>query len=88
MGVLPELLGKWYSKENQSVHLSLENKDAGEKSSENVWCHCREEEDGEMIACDNKDCAIKWFHTTCLRITKIPLGKWFSPDCRKIQKKR
>ena len=88
VGVLPELLGKWYSKENQSVILSLENKDAGEESSENVGCYCRDKEDGKMIACNNKDCAIQWFHTTCLRITKLALGKWFCPDCRKIQKKR
>ena len=30
--------------------------------AENVWCYCRDEEDGDMIACDNNDCTIKWFH--------------------------
>ena len=24
---------------------------------------------------------IEWFHTACLRITSIPRGKWFCPDC-------
>ena len=40
-----------------------------------------------MIACDNTECHIQWFHTNCLHITKIPKGKWFWRDCCK-QKKR
>ena len=48
-----------------------------------VWCFCRCEEDGEMIGCDNELCKIEWFHTDCLRIEKIPKGKWFCPECTK-----
>ena len=36
-----------------------------------------------MIGCDNELCKIEWFHTDCLRIEKIPKGKWFCPECTK-----
>ena len=39
-----------------------------------------------MVACDNEDCSIEWFHTGCLRITTVPKGKWYCPDCRKLPK--
>ena len=37
-----------------------------------------------MIACDDDTCHIQWFHVSCLRIKKVPKGKWFRPDCRKL----
>ena len=100
-GILPELLGKWYTKppKPKVIDFSLDN-----SSSENIcgsatvcsdgdstiefWCYCKGEDEGEMILCDNDSCGIKWFHTECLRITDIPKGKWFCPDCRKIVKKK
>ena len=27
-----------------------------------------------------------WFHTSCLRISTIPKGNWYCPDCRKRKK--
>ena len=48
-----------------------------------VWCYCRAEKSGEMIQCESGECTIEWFHTSCLRITSIPKGKWMCPDCRK-----
>ena len=93
-GVLPELLGKWYTKppvqKNSSECITSSHNEvtdyAGE-SSEECWCYCRGEDIGEMILCDNERCEIKWFHTSCLRITKIPKGSWFCPDCIKDKKK-
>ena len=29
-----------------------------------------------MVACDNKNCGIKWFHISCLKMTNAPTGKW------------
>ena len=42
---------------------------------------CRKGEESEMIACDSGHCLIGWFHTACLKITKIPDGNWVCPDC-------
>ena len=32
-----------------------------------------------MIFCDNDDCPIQWFHTSCLKMKRVPKGKWFCP---------
>ena len=95
VAVLPELLGKWYSKEPikkaESSNTDVEeiDKDQADDTYQTrlLWCYCRKEESGEMIACDNTECHIQWFHTNCLHITKIPKRKWFCPDCRKKKKK-
>ena len=39
------------------------------------YCYCRGPEEGTMIACDNPDCPIEWFHTKCLRLHTLPKGK-------------
>ena len=39
------------------------------------------EESGEMIVCGNEQCKIGRFHLDCLRIEKVPRGKWFCPEC-------
>ena len=96
VAVLPELLGKWYSKEPikkaESSNTDVEeiDKDQADDTYQTrlLWCYCRKEESGEMIACDNTECHIQWFHTNCLHITKIPKGKWFCPDCRKKKNSR
>ena len=49
-----------------------------------VYCLCPGSEEGTMIACDNPNCQIEWFHTSCLQMTIVPKGKakWYCPDCR------
>lgn len=49
---------------------------------EDIWCSCNRQAFGEMIACDNRNCTIKWFHLECVSLTEAPKGKWFCPDCR------
>ena len=39
------------------------------------------EEYGEMIACDNVACPIKWFYLKCMGLTAAPAGRWLCPDC-------
>lgn len=53
-----------------------------------TYCYCRGPEFGKMLACDNKDCVIEWFHIECLKlkVNMIPKGKWYCPDCRKNPK--
>ena len=52
------------------------------------YCYCGGPENGTMIACDNPDCPIEWFHTKCLRLQTLPKrkAKWYCPDCRKLSK--
>ena len=89
LAILPEILGKWYSWEplslsdNETKSLIETNQD----ESQDLWCYCRKGESGTMIACENQECPIEWFHTECLHIKTIPKGKWFCPDCRKKMKK-
>ncbi len=98
LGVLPELLGKWYSKApvyltTDSARVDSGKCDAPQSSGDHqmateVWCFCRQKESGQMIACDSEQCPITWFHTSCLKMNRIPKGKWFCPECRKTQAKR
>lgn len=53
-------------------------------SIEPVFCVCRRIAFGEMIACDNEDCLIEWFHFPCVGLKKQrKKGElWYCPDCR------
>ena len=50
-------------------------------SQGNVWCVCRGEESGRMIACDHQGCSVEWFHYACVGIKRKPKGSWFCPEC-------
>lgn len=54
------------------------------QSTERLYCHCRcpYDEVSEMIACDNTNCRVEWFHFDCVGITVAPKGNWYCPDCR------
>ena len=55
----------------------LRIKDIKQKS----YCYCKKENVGTtMIACDNVECQIEWFHVNCLQLENIPKGKWYCPD--------
>ncbi|KAF3484823.1 hypothetical protein F2Q69_00053554 [Brassica cretica] len=43
---------------------------------------------GEMIACDNNECKIEWFHFGCVGLKDQPKGKWYCPDCATVKKSR
>lgn len=49
--------------------------------NEPTYCLCMQVSFGEMIGCDNSDCAIEWFHFSCVGLTKKPKGKWYCPNC-------
>jgi len=44
------------------------------KVPKEAYCYCCGPEEGTMIACDNPDCRIEWFHTTYLKL-KFPQRK-------------
>ena len=102
--LLPELLGGWYirplmppNSETQQSTGAIQDDTQGTSSSQSggavqpssqTFCYCNGPEIGEMIACDNNDCSIEWFHLKCLKISSdsIPKGKWYCPDCRTLPK--
>lgn len=45
------------------------------------YCICRQVSYGGMVACDNEDCEIQWFHFGCVGLTEEPPGKWYCPEC-------
>ena len=52
------------------------------------YCICNQVSFGEMVGCDNKDCAIEWFHYACVGIEEPPKGKWYCQDCEASMKRR
>lgn len=52
-------------------------------SSNEVFCLCGGKDEGRMIACDNSNCAIEWYHYKCIDISRKPKGKWYcSANCK------
>ncbi|KAI0267653.1 hypothetical protein BC834DRAFT_968593 [Gloeopeniophorella convolvens] len=46
-----------------------------------LYCFCQKMSYGEMVACDNADCAYQWFHLPCVNL-KPPLPEvWYCSDC-------
>ncbi|GAB2211049.1 hypothetical protein Droror1_Dr00016340 [Drosera rotundifolia] len=56
--------------------------------NEPTYCVCNQVSFGEMVACDNPDCRIEWFHFGCVGLKEKPKGKWYCPDCASTQKRR
>jgi hypothetical protein len=50
---------------------------------EPTYCLCKEVSYGDMVACDNKDCEVEWFHYPCVKLENKPKGAWYCPLCRK-----
>ena len=64
------------------------NNPSNDKSGcQKLYCYCKSEEFGEMIACDSIMCSIAWFHVKCLHLSKIPNAKWYCPHCQKLRVK-
>ena len=58
-GILPEILGKWYSKAplyltSDGVGVTIKDPQYSDHVGKEVWCFCRQEESGQMIACDSE----------------------------------
>ena len=86
-GTLDQAVALRQSKDSSVANAETSDSDSnGHQLSENKYCYCGGPEEGTMIACENEDCAIEWFHTDCLMIDTVPRGKWYCPDCRKLPK--
>lgn len=49
--------------------------------NEPTYCICQQVSYGEMVACDNRDCPIEWFHFDCVGLVTKPRGQWYCPQC-------
>ena len=47
-----------------------------------LWCTCQKESSGDMVACDNLECSVEWFHFDCVGLTRAPRGHWYCNQCR------
>jgi hypothetical protein len=57
-------------------------------ANEPLYCLCNHVAFGEMISCDDDECAIEWFHYACVGLTKEPRGSaWFCPICAQNHKR-
>ncbi|KAK9159918.1 hypothetical protein Syun_006259 [Stephania yunnanensis] len=56
--------------------------------NEPTYCTCNQVSYGEMVACDNANCKIEWFHFGCVGLKEKPKGKWYCPDCAGPPKRR
>ena len=55
--------------------------------NEPTYCLCKRVSFGQMVACENEDCPIEWFHLQCLGLTSPPNGDWFCPHCKQEKEK-
>ncbi|KAG5560526.1 hypothetical protein RHGRI_003745 [Rhododendron griersonianum] len=56
--------------------------------NEPTYCFCNQVSYGEMVACDNPDCKIEWFHYGCVGLNQQPKGKWYCSECVGMQKRK
>lgn len=45
--------------------------------NEPCYCYCHQVSFGEMVACENDDCKMEWFHFGCVGLSSQPKGKWY-----------
>lgn len=53
------------------------------QEDEPTYCYCNQVSYGEMVACDNVQCPMEWFHLACVNLSAPPKGSWFCDACRK-----
>lgn len=60
------------------------NEDEEIDPDEPKYCTCKKVSHGEMIACDNDDCEVEWFHFECVGLQAKPKGRWICPSCMQM----
>lgn len=85
--LLPELVAHWFTrqKENQRPAQGVPATD----DDQTTYCVCKGPDEGKMIACDGENCAVKWFHFSCVGLKAAPRAKqWFCKACPKRRTKK
>ena len=65
--VLPEILGRWYTRKSNLLKQS---------TSPKAVCFCGMDTDKSLEKCSNPSCQISLFHPSCLKISQVP-KVWF-----------
>jgi inhibitor of growth protein 3 len=55
--------------------------DDEEGGDDKKYCVCQSVSYGDMVACDNDDCPLEWFHWNCVGLKSEPVGTWICPVC-------
>ena len=71
--ILPEILGRWYTRKNKLLKPAEETKPV---------CYCRTETGEEVVKCNNPSCPVSIFHPSCLNVQQIP-SVWYCHNCQK-----
>ncbi|BAT96195.1 hypothetical protein VIGAN_08309200 [Vigna angularis var. angularis] len=56
--------------------------------NEPTYCICNQVSYGAMVACDNPNCKIEWFHFGCVGLKEQPKGKWYCSNCAATKNRR
>ena len=87
--ILPELLGKWFTKTFSSLPVPATPVSGSSSASATSSlpapprCICKQQKTGPVVQCASNDCAIKFFHLSCLKLKRKPNRQWNCPACRK-----
>ncbi|KAI7288324.1 hypothetical protein KC343_g699 [Hortaea werneckii] len=65
-----------------------EEEDYEEENNDHLYCYCQKVSYGDMVCCDNDDCAYQWFHFDCVGIESEPKGEWLCPTCRELPRSK
>jgi hypothetical protein len=79
--------GKLGGKKRKSDKINAESSETTVDPNEPLYCTCNRIAFGDMIACDNEDCAIEWFHYPCVNLTRKPRNSWVCPTCANKRKR-
>lgn len=70
---------------SNSIQSGRSEPEEAETVDDKPYCYCHEASYGNMIGCDNKNCAIEWFHYECVGLQEAP-DKWFCKECSQSEK--
>eukprot|EP00299_Pterocystis_sp_00344_P009357 c3915_g1_i1.p1 GENE.c3915_g1_i1~~c3915_g1_i1.p1 ORF type:complete len:166 (+),score=33.24 c3915_g1_i1:217-714(+) len=85
---LRETGGAESQKDNQTKEDDSKDVDMPIDPNEPTYCICHRVSFGEMVACDNPECKVEWFHFECVGLKKQPKGRWFCPECTENNNKK
>ena len=71
--ILPEVLGRWYTRKNKLLKPTEETKPVS---------YCTTETGEEVVKCNNPSCTVSIFHPSFLNVQQIP-SVWYCPSCQK-----
>ncbi|KAI6822303.1 hypothetical protein KC340_g12385 [Hortaea werneckii] len=76
-------------KSSRHPELAAEDEeDYEEENDDQLYCYCQKVSYGDMVGCDNDECAYQWFHWDCVGVKSEPKGEWLCPTCRELPRSK